>query len=53
MTHKLTVVVTGATGKQGGGVARGLLERATKSVPSRVTQTQPKRGRSPRLERPS
>lgn len=27
MTQKLTVVVTGATGKQGGAVARGLLER--------------------------
>ena len=27
MAHKLTVVVTGATGKQGGAVARGLLER--------------------------
>jgi uncharacterized protein YbjT (DUF2867 family) len=27
MTQKLTVVVTGSTGKQGGAVARGLLER--------------------------
>jgi uncharacterized protein YbjT (DUF2867 family) len=27
MAHKLTVVVTGSTGKQGGAVARGLLER--------------------------
>jgi len=27
MTQKLTVVVTGATGKQGGAVARGLLKQ--------------------------
>lgn len=27
MSQKLTVVVTGSTGKQGGVVARGLLER--------------------------
>jgi uncharacterized protein YbjT (DUF2867 family) len=30
MTQKLTVVVTGSTGKQGGAVARGLLERGHK-----------------------
>jgi len=30
MAHKLTVVVTGSTGKQGGAVARGLLERGHK-----------------------
>ena len=30
MTQELTVVVTGATGKQGGAVARGLLERGHK-----------------------
>jgi uncharacterized protein YbjT (DUF2867 family) len=30
MTKELTVVVTGATGKQGGAVARGLLERGHK-----------------------
>jgi uncharacterized protein YbjT (DUF2867 family) len=30
MAQKLTVVVTGSTGKQGGGVARGLLERGHK-----------------------
>ena len=30
MTKKLTVVVTGSTGKQGGAVARGLLERGHK-----------------------
>src|ERR1700723_979579 len=30
MTQKLTVVVTGSTGKQGGTVARGLLERGHK-----------------------
>src|ERR1700761_5249748 len=30
MTQKLTVVVTGATGKQGGAVARGLLARGHK-----------------------
>ena len=30
MTHELTVVVTGSTGKQGGAVARGLLERGHK-----------------------
>src|ERR1700704_2736761 len=30
MAQKLTVVVTGSTGKQGGAVARGLLERGHK-----------------------
>ena len=30
MTQELTVVVTGSTGKQGGAVARGLLERGHK-----------------------
>src|SRR6202790_4792971 len=30
MTQKLTVVVTGSTGKQGGAVARGLLDRGHK-----------------------
>ena len=30
MAHELTVVVTGSTGKQGGAVARGLLERGHK-----------------------
>ena len=30
MTQKLTVVITGSTGKQGGAVARGLLERGHK-----------------------
>ena len=30
MTQKLTVVVTGSTGKQGGAVARGLIERGHK-----------------------
>ncbi len=30
MAHRLTVAVTGATGKQGGAVARGLLERGHK-----------------------
>src|SRR5258705_8889805 len=30
MTQNLTVVVTGSTGKQGGAVARGLLERGNK-----------------------
>src|SRR5258705_10661787 len=30
MAHKLTVVVTGSTGNQGGAVARGLLERGHK-----------------------
>ena len=30
MTQQLTVVVTGSTGKQGGAVARGLLERGHK-----------------------
>ncbi len=30
MSHELTVVVTGSTGKQGGAVARGLLERGHK-----------------------
>ena len=30
MAHELTVVVTGTTGKQGGAVARGLLERGHK-----------------------
>ena len=30
MAQKLTVVVTGSTGKQGGGGARGLLERGHK-----------------------
>ena len=40
MAQKLTVVVTGSTGKQGGAVARGLLEQATRSVcaPRRPTQ---------------
>jgi uncharacterized protein YbjT (DUF2867 family) len=30
MTQKLTVVVTGSTGKQGGAVAQGILERGHK-----------------------
>jgi uncharacterized protein YbjT (DUF2867 family) len=30
MAQELTVVVTGSTGKQGGAVARGLLERGHK-----------------------
>src|SRR2546427_12885611 len=34
MAQKLTVVVTGSTGKQGGAVARGLLERGAKVLAS-------------------
>jgi uncharacterized protein YbjT (DUF2867 family) len=30
MSQELTVVITGSTGKQGGAVARGLLERGHK-----------------------
>jgi NAD(P)-dependent dehydrogenase (short-subunit alcohol dehydrogenase family) len=32
MAQELTVVVTGSTGKQGGAVARGLLERGCAEV---------------------
>ena len=40
MAQELTVVVTGSTGKQGGAVARGFLNEATRSAPSPATQTQ-------------
>jgi hypothetical protein len=40
MAQELTVVVTGSTGKQGGAVARDLLERGHKAAPSRATPPQ-------------
>src|SRR2546425_6976379 len=52
MAQKLTVVVTGSTGKQGGAVARGLLDRGHKA-PSRATPTQARRSRSRRPGRRS
>jgi uncharacterized protein YbjT (DUF2867 family) len=36
MAQKLTVVVTGSTGKQGGAVARGLLERGHNSSQAKL-----------------
>src|SRR5689334_15040943 len=47
MAQELTVVVTAFTGKQGGAVAWGLIERTTRSARSRETQTQARRSRSP------
>jgi len=46
MSQDLTVVITGSTGKQGGAVARGLLEQGHKVRASRATQTQARPSRS-------
>ena len=37
MARQLTVVVTGSTGKQGGAVARGLLERGRAALIAEIT----------------
>jgi len=48
MSQELTVVITGSTGKQGGAVARGLLERGHKvRAVTRDTQARPSRSRVP------
>jgi len=46
MAQELTVVVTGSTGKQGGAVARGLLERGHKVRAVTRDPTQAKQSRS-------
>jgi len=49
MSQELTVVITGSTGKQGGAVARGLLERGHKfrAVTRDTNSARPSRSRVP------
>ena len=44
---KPTILVTGATGKTGGAVARELLGQATRFAPSHARQTTARRGCGP------